>query len=306
MRIGGGVSGREPVAPYRPRRIPAHQDLRIRGLSIHLRIWGDAAEEPVVLLHGGVDSSATFQFLIDALDGPGWFVAPDWRGHGRSGWVQGGYAFADYLADLDALLDRLVPERPVTLVGHSLGGNVALVYAGLRPERVVRLVSLDGFGVPDRPPGDAPAHLARFLASWRSPPSATAYPSIEAMADRLQRGNPRLKRPEALYLALETSRAPPEGGFAFAHDPGHKRPFGAMFRLSEFAACLAGIRAPTLFIGSDKPFPPALASEPGGLEARLALVPHHRFVRIEGAGHNLHHDEPERVAAVLRAFLNET
>ena len=137
-------------------------------LRYHLRTWNEDGERLLVLLHGTQDSSATFQFLVDRLS-PQWrIVAPDWRGFGRSEWASQGYFFQDYLADLDAILDRLSPQKPVQLVGHSLGGNVACVYSGVCPERVSHVVSLDGFGLPNGDPdrisrsgGELAAQLAR-------------------------------------------------------------------------------------------------------------------------------------------------
>ena len=175
---------------YTPRRPSRSTFLDVRGLRYHLRSWGEVADPALVLLHGGQDGSATFQFLVDAFQ-RGWHVmAPDWRGHGLSDRAPQGYWFPDYLADLDALLRQLSPDAPVPLVGHSLGGNVACLYAGLRPERISRLVSLDGFGLPDRSPDEAPRHLRRWLESWREPPLVTTYANVQQAAARLIKANP--------------------------------------------------------------------------------------------------------------------
>ena len=142
---------------YRAQKVSRSTILDVRGLRSHIRCWGPDTGEPLVLLHGGQDASPSFQFVVDCLKRDWRIVAPDWRGHGKSGHAPQGYWFADYLADLDAILEQLFPGLPVPLIGHSLGGNAACIYAGLRPERVLRLVSLDGFGAPDRGPDQAPA-----------------------------------------------------------------------------------------------------------------------------------------------------
>lgn len=292
------------AAPYAPKRPSGSSFLEVRRLRLHVRIWGAPDAPPAVLLHGGLDASATFQFLVDELVRDWRIVAPDWRGHGRSAWAPGGYWFQDYLADLDAILDGLGLADPVPLVGHSLGGNVACTYAGARPERVARLVSLDGFGLPDRNPADAPAHLARWLDGVRQGPRRPRpYASLREMAQRLQGANPRLPADKALFMAEHLSRPLPEGGYGWVHDPVHRLPFATLHRKAEWAACVSQIKAPTLWIGSGGAFPPGLANEPGGLEARLALIPGARFVRIEGTGHNLHHDEPAAVARLVEEFL---
>ncbi len=291
---------------YTPRKISRSLFASVRGLRYHFRCWGPETGEPLVLLHGGRDASATFQFMVDCFERDWAIVAPDWRGHGKSGHAPQGYWFPDYLADLDAILEQLFPGRAVPLVGHSLGGNVACTYAGLRPERVSRLISLDGFGLPDLGPQAAPRQLQRWLEGWREPPPPhKAYASIEDMAERLRQANPRLGEAKSLFLASALSEHLPDGRFTWDFDPLHRAPFAMLHRRAEWAACLALARAPTLFIGSDLPFPPALREEPEGLAARAGAIPGARFERIAGTGHNLHHDEPERLAALVEGFLTE-
>lgn len=291
-----------PSTAYRPRRASSGTTLPVRDLALHLRSWGEADAPPLVLLHGSRDASATFQFVVDALRRDWRILAPDWRGHGLSGWSAGGYAFADYLADLDHVLGVLFPGRAVPLVGHSLGGNVALVYAGLRPERVRCLVSLDAFGVPDRPAQEAPAQLRRWLDAWRRPASDPAYPSIEAMAERLVRANPRLDPSRARFLAAHLGREDGDGRFRWRFDPRHRAPFAALHRRAEWAACLAEVRAPVLYIGAESVFP-AFEAEPGGFAARRAQLPSGDLVRLRDTGHNVHHDAPEAVAGLIESFV---
>ena len=115
------------------------------------------------MLHGWMDVGASFQFLVDALKRDWFVIAPDWRGFGRSEWCPDGYWFVDYLADLEALLDHFSPGEPARVVGHSLGGNVACLFAGIRPARVSRAISLDGFGIPAEGPELAPDKIAKWL-----------------------------------------------------------------------------------------------------------------------------------------------
>jgi pimeloyl-ACP methyl ester carboxylesterase len=255
------------------------------------------------MLHGGLDASATFQFLVDSFRQNWLIFAPDWRGHGRSESAKQGYWFPDYLADLDSITEQLFRDKPVPIIGHSLGGNVACIYAGLRPERVSYLVSLDGFGLPDRGPEEAPGQLRRWLDSWREPCKPhKVYGSIAEMAARLREANPRLDEGKSLFLATELT-APSGDGFVWAFDPRHRAPFGMLHKKAEWAASLAQVRGPTLFIGSDRPFPPSLSKEPEGLAARVSIIPGAVYERVEGAGHNLHHDEPEAVASIIERFL---
>ncbi len=125
----------ETAETYRPRRPARSETLESGGLRLNVRLWGEPTGRPIVMVHGAMDASVTFQFLVDAMRDDWFVVAPDLRGYGESGRAPA-YAFADYLLDLDRVLTTFFPERAVALVGHSLGGNVVSIYAGLRPARV--------------------------------------------------------------------------------------------------------------------------------------------------------------------------
>ncbi len=173
----------------------------IRNLRYHVRTWGDARAPKMFLLHGWMDVSASFQFLVDCLQREWYVVAPDWRGFGLTAWAAGGYWFPDYYADLDALLDIYQPDAPAYLVAHSMGGNVATTYAGVRPERVAKLISLEGFGASRTKSSDAPARYSRWLNELREPPEFKTYASFEEVAARLKKNNPRLTDDKARFLA---------------------------------------------------------------------------------------------------------
>jgi pimeloyl-ACP methyl ester carboxylesterase len=146
--------------------------LKVRGVRYHVRTWGEDKSPKLVLLHGWMDVSASFQFLVDALQSDWYVIAPDWRGFGLSEWAADGYWFADYIADLDVLLRELAPQEPVNLVGHSMGGNVAGLYAGARPSRIAKLALLEGFGLPRTAPSAAPE---RYRSPIHRPLSRTNH-----------------------------------------------------------------------------------------------------------------------------------
>lgn len=305
-----------PHAPYPPRRSARVDLANIRGLNHALREWGDPAKPAVVLLHGWMDASSSWQFLIDALPDSFFdahhFIAPDWRGFGDSEWppaTVGGYWFADYHADLDALLDQRLPGRPVMLVGHSMGGNIACTYAGLRPARIVRLVSLEGFGLPDSKPDTAPDRLTQWLDHLRdaatAAPSLRPYPSIAALAERLRQANPRLTIDRSLYLAAEQAK-PSADGFVLKHDPRHKSPGPIPYRLADAEAAWRRVSAPTLWVQGDQS---ELLTRFHGhndddLARRAACFANIRRETLAGAGHMLQHDQPEKLARMLVEFLS--
>lgn len=290
------------IEAYAPVRASRLQTRLVRGLEHRFRLWGPDDAPLLLCLHGHRDCSATFQFLIDAMD-PAWrIVAPDWRGHGASGWASQGYFFQDYLADLDAIVDLVSPDRPVAILGHSLGGNIASVFAGLRPERVSRLASIDGFGLKDRPAADAPDHLGDWLAAWRRTPKFRVYESVEAMAQRLCGANPRLPMSKALFMAAAMSHET-DGGFTWSFDPAHQRPFPTLYRVDEWAACWSRVTAPALWIAAGDRFERLPRTGPGGFEWRLSHLRAGQSVQIPGTGHNIHHDAPEELARVVEAFF---
>ena len=150
-----------------PRQTGCHA---IRGINYVVNTWGNADDPLLVYLHGWGDTGSTFQFVVDELRQRWFVVAPDWRGFGRSSVATGAattaYWFADYLADLDHLLKHYSPSKSVRLVGHSMGGNVAGLYAGAMPERVQSFVNIEGFGLPDSDPDAAPDRYRRWIDSY--------------------------------------------------------------------------------------------------------------------------------------------
>lgn len=277
----------------------------VRGLRYHVRRWpGDPARR-MVLLHGWMDVSASFQFLVDAL-APGWDVfAPDWRGYGETEWGKSDcYWFPDYLADLDALLEHISPQAGVDLVGHSLGGNVACLYAGVRPARIRRLVNLEGFGMSVTQPGQAPGRYARWLDELPGGQGFRPYVNFAALAERMRRNNARLSAGRAEFLARHWGRELPDGQVQLRGDPAHKIVYPVLYRYEEARACWAEVTAPVLWV--DAAESKGLARV--GLDAaqyaeRRAAFRNLRYVTVSNAGHMLHHDQPEQVARLIEEFI---
>lgn len=277
---------------------------RIRGLNYNLRHWGPADAPPVFFLHGWMDSSATFQFVVDALQREWQVIAPDWRGYGASEWLSRPYWFPDYYADLDALLATLSPERPAQIVGHSMGANIAATYAALRPGRVARLAMLDFLGLKPDPAIDAPAQLGQWLDGQAQPQRMRAYADTAALARRLMADNPRLTAERADFLARHVSRVTPEGKVEMACDPWHKIASPTLYRIDDALAAWRKIQAPVLQVIAAHGFvEQRFGGEPAELARRLAGFADLRVERVADAGHNVQHDQPERVAALLESFL---
>jgi pimeloyl-ACP methyl ester carboxylesterase len=298
--------------PYIPRR-PAHSVfVTLRGLRHHLNCWGDpahaSAERPALLLmHGWMDVGASYQFTVDALADDRFIVAPDWRGFGLSDPTPSDcYWFADYLGDLDALLDHLSPGAAVDLVGHSMGGNIVMTYAGVRPQRVRRLVNMEGYSLPGAQPEHAPQRLAQWLDELKTPPRMRDYDSVDGVARQLMKTNPRLPADKAAWLAAHWSRPCDDGRWRILGDAAHKIVNPVLTRADDVIATWSRIAAPLLWVeGEGKDF----GGWHGGrytreqFEQRLAAVPRVQRLKLEPAGHMLHHDQPEALARALEAFL---
>lgn len=277
--------------------------LALPGCDMHVRRWGDPAAPSLFLLHGWMDVSASFQFVVDELAGAWSIVAPDWRGFGPSGWRGRSYFFAEHLGDLDAVVERYSPQAPVRLVGHSMGGILASLYAGIRPERVAGLVSLEGFGIAPSPPEMAPERLRSWLDALREPPRMRRYPDRDSFARRLLHDNPFLTAERAAflsrYLAVEDG-----DGVVWNGDPWHKAPAPYLFRLEESMAVWRRIQAPTLWVaGRESWLVREFAGRPGDWEARRDCFRQVSESWIERAGHMLHHDQPAEVARLVEAFF---
>jgi pimeloyl-ACP methyl ester carboxylesterase len=283
----------------------------IRGLRYHVRRWPGSgspdASRRMVLLHGWMDVSASFQFLVDALDAKWEVFAPDWRGYGLTDWVKAdAYWFHDYVADLDQVLEKIQPEAPVNLVGHSLGGNVASVYAGTRPERIAKFVNLEGFGMSRNDPDQAPARLLRWLKELREPPTLRPYESFAALADRLQKNNPRLLRERAEFLARHWGKEAAGGGVELRSDPAHKLVTATLSRFEEMLAFWQRVTAPVLWVdASESKTMKQIGIDPEDYAKRRAAYKTLRYETVQEAGHMLHHDQPEVVARLIEGFLAE-
>ena len=290
---------------FGPKLRPSRSEfLNVNDIRYHIRLWGELHQPTIFLLHGWMDISASFQFLADALEREWCVIAPDWRGFGLSAWSGNGYYFPDYFADLDRILDHYQAGSPVNLAGHSMGGNVAGIYAGIRPQRINKLVLLEGFGLKGAEPGQAPARFAKWLEQLREPPSFKTYASVEEFARRLQRNNPRLTFDRARYIAQHSSKETAPGKIELLGDPSHKLTNPILYRLEEAKACWNQVTAPTLWItGADSEFMRLQVSSPEDYAARKACFNQPREDVIKDCGHMMHHDQPLALAALLENFF---
>ncbi|MBV7457426.1 alpha/beta hydrolase [Acidovorax sp. sif1233] len=298
---------------YTPLKPSRSSTLPLRHLNYHVRHWGpeDSALPTLVLLHGWMDVSASYQFTVDALRQERRIIAPDWRGFGLTSAAQADhYFFADYLADLDLLLDHCAPGEAIDLVGHSMGGNIAMMYAGVRPERIRRLVNLEGFGMPASRPEQAPRRYAQWIDELKQLRSGElalkTYDSQDGVARRLMKTNPRLSEDKARWLAGHWARPNAQGQWEILGDPAHKITSAQLYRLDEALALYGRISAPVLAVEASDDSLGQWWKGKYSLEEYHQRLTHVRDVRtavVQDAGHMLHHDQPGQVAQLIEHFL---
>ena len=308
---------------YTVKRPSRSRFVTLRGLRHHVLEWGDASlvtpDRPTVLMqHGWMDVAASFQFVVDALPSDRHVLAFDWRGFGLSDATPADtYWLPDYVGDLDAALDALLfapgaTPTPIDLLGHSMGGNIVMLYAGLRPERIRRLVNLEGFGMPATKPSQSPKRYLQWLDELKTPAELRDYDSVEAVANRLRKTNPPLPAARAAWLAQHWSRQKIDadgsaGRFEILGDAIHKRGTPMLYQRDEVLECWKLITAPVMWVEGDQ----TDVSRWWGTRYTKAEF-HERLnvvtSRVERhvlapAGHMLHHDQPEALARLLENFL---
>ncbi len=299
----------------------------VRRLDYHVLRWGppSSALPPLVLMHGWMDVAASWQFMVDAFS-PAFvqdrmIIAADWRGFGLTGLGpdasagvrypgHDNYWFPDYLADLDFLLDHYAGDHPVDLVGHSMGGNVVMLYAGVRPTRIRRLVNLEGFGLPAARAEQAPRRYAQWMDELkqlhRGELALKSYADAEGVARRLMKTNPRLDADKAQWLAHHWARPDAQGRWDILGDAAHKIVNAQLYRVDEVLAAFAAISAPVLCVeASDNQMAQWWQGKYTLAEfhERLRAVPRLQQATVQDAGHMLHHDQPARLAALIEGFL---
>ena len=298
---------------YQAQRISRSEFVPIRNLSYHVRVWGQpgADKVPLVMVHGWMDVAASYQFVVDALAQDHYIIAPDWRGYGQTE-TPGvdNFWFADYLADLDFLLDHYAGDQPVHLVGHSLGGNVAMAYGGVRPERIRRLVNLEGFGLPASRPDQAPRRLVQWLDELkelhRGELNLKAYSSMGGVTRRLMKTNPRLSQDKADWLAQHWAHENAQGQWEILGHPAHKIISAHLYQVEETLALYRRLTMPVLAVeAADNSLETFWSGRYTLAEyhQRLQSIPQVEIATIPNAGHMLHHDQPELLAAMIERFL---
>ena len=298
---------------YQVKRTPHSEFVPIRNLQYHVQVWGEPAPDktPLVMVHGWMDVAASYQFVVDAFAQDHYIIAPDWRGYGKtSAGSVDNFWFADYMADLEFLLDHYSPDKPVNLVGHSLGGNVVMLYGGVRPERIRRLINLEGFGMPATRPAQAPGRYAKWMdevkALHRGEMVLKPYDDAAGVARRLMKTNPRLSQDKADWLARHWAEENAEGKWTILGQPAHKIISAHLYQAEEVLALYRRLNMPVLAVEASDNSLDLWWKGKFTLKQyheRIQHVPNVEIGFIPDAGHMMHHDQPEVLAGLIERFI---
>ncbi|MBI3679424.1 MAG: alpha/beta hydrolase [Acidobacteria bacterium] len=271
-------------------------------LKLQFWDWGQEGKPSLVLVHGGLDHARNWDWVARDLRERFHVYALDLRGHGNSAWAPGAlYSVAEHVLDLSALVD-IIDDFPVFLIGHSLGGIITLVYAGVYPDRVQKVISIEGFGFPPAHKVHQPAgeRLRRWIEAVRKSEQREprTYPNLEAAVSRMKEANPHLRDEVARHLTLHGTNWQSDGSMIWKFDNYSRlfAPFG--HRLDDFKELVGGIRCPALLVwGLESSMP-----DPEQ-DGRTETLKNYRIVRVPGAGHWVHHDQLEVFLSEARKFL---
>lgn len=280
---------------------PESRFYQAQGLRLHYADWGNEEAPPLILIHGGRDHCRSWDAIARHLQPHFHVLAPDLRGHGDSDWTKGGsYALAEYVYDLTRLI-RSVAAHQVTIIGHSMGGMVGLMYSGSFPDKVAALVVLDGVTVlPGTKSLLAHERITRWIGQLdklheRAP---RRYRTIEEAAAQMQAYNKRLSRELALHLATHGVRRNADDTYSWKFDPYQRAMAPQRLGPEDHVELWSRITCPTLLLHADESF--LHASKAQGLASHFQQA---RTQSISGAGHWLHHDKPDEVLSSIRSFL---
>ena len=281
---------------------PADRYFTSDGLKLHYAEWGDPGHDTLILVHGIRDQSCSWEFFVAALfaQAPQSFhiVVLDLRGHGDSDWSppERGYRHEDFILDL-AGLSRHLNKDSLTLIGHSLGGSMAMLFVGCFPTKVKKLALIEATGPYARAEKDIPELLARWLRVSGEEIQNFCYATVEEAAKAIQKRFPKIPDEAAVHMARYGTRST-QKGLVWKYDPRLRLPSYSSFSESQICAFIERIDCPTLLVYSSEGdwMKSARAS-------RMGLFKNGTVVEIPGSGHHVPRERPEELAKIVYSFL---
>ena len=292
---------------YFPTYTAEHSIWQLNGLNLEVLHWPQIQRPKLLLLHGWMDCAATFQAVVDALTGRYDVYAFSWRGFGGSDWqAHGYYERMVLLQDLHLVLQQLSPDAPIHLCGHSMGSMLATHYAALFPERIQSLTMAEGFGMTAiTAAAELQARMRRFIQTT-TPHDNHPLPSIDYVAEKLQRRNPCMSPALALFMAQALTTCQ-QDSLQYRADPKHHLPQAHPYDWHRIEPLWQQLSMPVLWLqGENLPHNHYLGRVAPLLAERQKLLPNlHQIVTLKGAGHMLQWEAPAAFADALHKFLHQ-
>ncbi len=283
---------------------PSSHSFFSQRLHLHYVDYGNGDAPLLVLIHGGRDHARNWDYVAARLRTRFHVIAPDLRGHGDSAWALGSqYSMPDFLLDLHQLL-RHLDAPPAVLVGHSLGGAIALQYAGVYPDRVSRVAALEGLGPPPSMITEKP--VEERLDEWMRTMQELAtrqpkrYTTLDEAEERMREANPHLSAPVAHHLTVNGVTRMEDGTYAWKFDNYVRAWPPYAYDRDGVEHLWARIVCPVLLVRGTESW----AENPVN-DGRASHFRNARYVEVSGAGHWVHHDRLDVFMAELDAFLGE-
>jgi len=287
---------------------PSSHNYFSQRLRLNYVDWGNPDAPPMILIHGGRDHCRNWDWVAERFRDEYHIIAPDLRGHGDSAWMVGGnYSQLDYVYDIAQLLHQK-HMTPATVIGHSLGGAIALMYAALYPDNVEKLVAIEGLGPsPTLQAQTAEKPLGGRVREWMDDLRKSSgrlprrYASLEEAFQRMQAENPHLSESQARHLTVHGSNQNEDGTYSWKFD-NYVRFFAFSSLPTDDVRKLWGdIRSPTLLVRGEESW--AADSVADG-RTKCFNCPIEVEV-FKNAGHWVHHDQLNGFVCRVEKFLME-
>lgn len=283
---------------------PTSHSYYSQRLKLHYLDWGNEDAPPLLLVHGNRDHCHNWDWVAQELRDEYHIIAPDFRGHGDSEWVFGsGYSQSEYVYDLAQLIHQR-SLAPLQIVAHSLGGGVALRYAGVYPEHIKKMVVIEGWGGPPAMYNREPTH--QRMKNWIEQTRKVAgrlpkrYGSLEEAYERMQEANKHLSAEQARHLTIHGSNQNEDGSFSWKFDnyTHVMSPFD--MTMDQSRELWQRIESPILLLSGKESW-----HGQGRSEDPADFFPNARHVQLDNAGHWVHHDRLDEFLRLTKEFFAE-
>lgn len=273
-------------------------------MKLHYLDWGNPDAPPLLLVHGNRDHCHNWDWVAQRLCDKYHIIAPDFRGHGDSEWVIGAsYSHTEYVYDLAQLIHQQ-DLAPLHIVAHSLGGGVALRYAGVYPENIKKMVVIEGTGGPAWMYQKQPAHerFKEWIESTRklSGRMPRKYPTLEDAFERMHDANSHLRHDQARHLTVHGSYQNEDGTFSWKFDNYTHAMSPFDMNQEQTRELWARINSPLLLVSGSESW-----HSQGKQEDPAKPFPNARHVMIDKAGHWVHHDQLDEFVGLVEEFFGD-